>query len=371
MKLSEQRNHLIEEFLAQAGLAGASRRPLAGDASVRRYERVTASNGTLVLMDWPAAADDPPLPTGNGQKPYSAIAHIAESVHPFCAIAEALRAQDISAPQLVATNLDAGLLLLEDFGDALYGQLIDDGNKVNPLYEMAVDLLTMLAERNPSTTIAPTAFTPAYNIPPFDEDAFLIEAQLLMDWYWPAIAGQLPSEEARERFTAVMKDLFYALSPLPRTLVLRDFHSPNLIWLEERRDIARVGVIDFQDALIGPAAYDLVSLLQDARREVPQEREEKMLTRYISARRSAPRFSEEDFRRDYAILGAQRAAKIIGIFCRLAVRDGKPHYLAHIPRVWRYMTRNLSHADLQPLTYFLDEAFPSATRLRPPQVVSL
>jgi aminoglycoside/choline kinase family phosphotransferase len=180
-------------------------------------------------------------------------------------------------------------------------------------------------------------------------NAFLIEVELLLDWYLPRLGAEL-AESERESLRALWRELLQPAIDAPPTWVLRDFHSPNLLWLPKRSEIARLGVLDFQDAVIGPAAYDLASLLQDARVDVTEQLEVALLGRYVRGRRQKqPEFDTTAFIRTYATLAAQRASKILGIFARLDMRDGKPQYLRHLPRVWGYLQRGLGHPALEAL----------------------
>jgi aminoglycoside/choline kinase family phosphotransferase len=195
----------------------------------------------------------------------------------------------------------------------------------------------------------PVASNNDYRLPRYDMDAFLIEAELLLDWYLPSVKAPV-NDKGRADFVALWREALAPAMAAPATWVLRDYHSPNLMWLADRADIARIGVLDFQDAVIGPAAYDVASLLQDARVDVPEELEVALLSRYVRARQSGDdRFEPADFVLLYATLAAQRATKILGIFARLDRRDGKPQYLRHIPRLWRYLQRSLAHPALASL----------------------
>jgi aminoglycoside/choline kinase family phosphotransferase len=188
-----------------------------------------------------------------------------------------------------------------------------------------------------------------HEIPPYDMDAFLIEVELLLDWYLPRLGIDV-GEQWRADYVGLWRDALEAALDAPPTWVLRDFHSPNLLWLPDRPDMARIGILDFQDAVMGPPAYDVASLLQDARVDVPEEIEVALLGRYVRQRRAAdPDFNPADFIRSYVTLAAQRASKILGIFARLDVRDGKPQYLRHMPRISGYLRRSLGHPSLEAL----------------------
>jgi len=197
-----------------------------------------------------------------------------------------------------------------------------------------------------------------HRLPRYDLGAFLIEAELLLDWYLPSVDAP-PTDDMRQTFVALWRDALEPALAAQPTWVLRDYHSPNLLWLADRDDVARIGVLDFQDALIGPAAYDVASLLQDARVDVPEDMEMALLGRYVRARRSDdPRFDVAGFSQLYATLAAQRATKILGIFARLDRRDGKPQYLRHMPRIWTYLQRALAHPALAPLKAWYDGNVP-------------
>jgi hypothetical protein len=335
----------VRGFLDRCGLAGARRQRLQGDASTRIYERMRLHGQDMVLMNAPRRPDGPAV---RGSRPYSAIAHLAEDVKPFVAMARGLRERGFSAPDVVHADLEHGLLVLEDLGD----ERLVAGEPPTPIeerYAAAVDMLVALHAQDLPASI-PVTETLDYRIPYYDEEALLIEAELLVDWYLPRF-GLGGSDSLREDFIALWREaLRPALADAP-TWVLRDFHSPNLLWLSEREGIGRVGLLDFQDALIGPAAYDVASLLQDARVDVPQQTEVALLGRYAQARLADdPNFDLTAFIEVYATLAAQRATKILGIFARLDRRDGKPQYLRHMPRIWGYLQRALTHPSLAAVT---------------------
>ncbi len=339
-----ERIAVTRDFLARAGFASAERRYMQGDASTRSYERLTRDGASYVLMISPQRPDGPPV---RGGKPYSAIAHLADNVTPFVAMAQALRACGLSAPALFAADRAAGLLILEDLGSEAFTA----GHPPAPIearYEVAADLLATL-HRLPLPGVLPVEQGVDYALPRYDLEALLIEVELLVDWYLPFLEATV-SKLRRDAYLALWRDALTPALAQPSTWVLRDFHSPNLLWLEEREGLARVGLLDFQDAVMGPAAYDLASLLQDARVDVPEMMEIALLSRYTRARRAADaQFDAPAFAKVYATLAAQRASKILGIFARLDARDGKPQYLRHVPRVWRYLQRALAHPALAPL----------------------
>lgn len=337
-----------------------------GDASPRRYARLTRpapAPVSAIVMDAPRMPDGPPIRDG---KPYSRIAHLAEDVRPFVAVASALRAAGVSAPSIDAHDLAHGLLVVEDLGAGVFGEELRRGTDQAALWQAAVDVLSHLRGA-PLPPALPLPDGTSYSLPSYDASALAIETELILDWYWLASKGAPVPTEARAEFTGLWEPILARLANLPRRWVLRDYHSPNLIWRPQRKGLDSVGVIDFQDALAGPAEYDLVSLLQDARLDVPPELEARLLSHYCAAvaGTEAGGFDREAFAFAYAALGAQRNTKIAGIFTRLARRDGKPQYLAHLPRIWRYLARDLAHPELAALAAWYGEHFPEAERDRP------
>jgi N-acetylmuramate 1-kinase len=334
----------IRRFLDRSDFGRAIRRRIQGDASTRSYERLTRDGATYVLMNSPRRPDGPPVRNG---KPYSAIAHLAENVTPFVAMTQALRRQGLSAPAIFASDRESGLLVIEDLGE----ELVVGGEPSAPIemrYEAATDLLAELhCEQLP--TVVPVEPGIDYRLPLYDLDAFLIEVDLLPDWYLPKLDVKI-SDSKRDGYRALWREALMPVLAGPHTWVLRDFHSPNLLWLPEREGTSRIGLLDFQDAVIGPEAFDVASLLQDARVDVAEGLEMKLLSRYTRARQAAnATFDTPAFARAYATLGAQRASKVLGIFARLERRDRKPQYLRHLPRVWTYLQRSLAHPALAPL----------------------
>jgi N-acetylmuramate 1-kinase len=331
-------------FIADSGYSGARRTRLKGDASTRSYERLTLIDKQAILMNAPRRSDGPPVRDG---KTYGEIAHLADNVVPFVAMAQALRQYGLSAPAVYQADLDAGLLILEDLGD----EPVVSGDPPLPVrerYETAVDVLLALHEQ-PLPTVLPVAPRLDYRIPPYDMDAFLIEAELILGWFLPRF-GSAVSDTERDEFRGLWRELLAPIIEAPASWVLRDFHSPNLLWLPGRSDLARLGLLDFQDAVIGPPAFDVASLLQDARVDVSEQTELALLGRYVRGRRQSDSgFDSARFVEIYATLAAQRASKILGIFARLDMRDRKPQYLRHMPRVWGYLQRSLGHPALKPL----------------------
>jgi len=344
----------IRAFLAESGFGEAPRRRMEGDASTRIFERLVKDGETFVLMNAPRRPDGPPVRDG---KPYSAIAHLAEDIVPYVALAQGLRDRNLSAPVILYSDLENGLVIMEDLGN----ERIVAGDPPAPIaerYEAAVDLLVSLHRRRlpPRLPVAPLI---EYRLPQYDMDAFLIEAELLLDWYLPRTDAPV-TEGMREEFVSLWREALEPAVEAPPTWVLRDYHSPNLLWLPDRESVARIGLVDFQDAMMGPAAYDVASLLQDARVNVPEELEVALLSHYARARLYDQRFDPASFARLYATLAAQRATKILGIFARLDRRDGKPQYLRHMPRILRYLQRSLAHPALAPLKAWYAANLPPA-----------
>ena len=311
----------VEAFLESAGWAGAAIEPLAGDASFRRYFRITRGEKTAMLMDAPPPNEDP---------------------GPFVRAARWLDANGLRAPRIYAEDLDRGLVLIEDFGLARMRDYLDQWpDDEREVYQNAVDTLVKLHD------------LPAGPFLDYDLAEYQREARLFVDWYCPAqnlyvdVAGYVSAwEEALKPLLARQR---------PGVTVLRDYHAENIMLLGS---LQKQGLLDFQDALIGHRAYDLVSLLQDARRDVPTDVEAEMFERYVNA----AGVQRDDFLADYARLGAQRNAKIVGIFVRLWKRDGKPRYLDLIPRVWRLLELDLSHAALAPVARWFDSNIPAELR---------
>jgi hypothetical protein len=314
----------IHEFLGAAGWAGAQIAPLTGDASFRRYFRLHHEGKRAMLMHAP-----PP-----------------EEPREFLHVGRWLLDQQIRAPQIYAEDLDNGWVLIEDFGDARMRDWLDENPAAeDEAYAAAIDTLADLHRK------------PAGPFPPYDEETYLREAQLFTQWYCPALGLDVDGDGFDAAWREVLAPL--AANQQPGVTVLRDYHAENIMLLAPDSGAGQQGVIDFQDALVGHPAYDLVSLLQDARRDVAPELEARMLARY----RECADCSDE-FDADYARLGAQRNTKIVGIFARLNQRDGKPRYLGLIPRVWEALERDLTHSALAPVAQWFDANIPADLRAR-------
>jgi len=344
------RSLAMRAFLASAGWGNAQRRHLTGDASARSYETVRLEGETQrILMNSLPLVMGPPVRDG---KPYAEIAHTSKTVTAFFAIDRALREAGICAPEIYAQDLDNGFLLIEHLGST--GVLDADRNPIRERYLAAAELLADMHGRQwPSCIEAAPGVI--HEVPPFDREAMLIEVDLLVDWYVPAVTGKPAGDSLRARYRQEWNDALDRIEGGEITLMQRDYHSPNLIWRAERSGHDRLGVIDFQDALIGPTAYDLASLAMDARATVPREVEQATVDAYLAARRAAGPFDEAAFLEAYALMAAQRNSKILGIFVRLHRRDGKPGYLKHLPRIRDYLRRALAHPALASLRAFYEE----------------
>ena len=330
------RADFIESFVEKAGWHDVRRSPLAGDASFRRYERVSANGDSCVLMDAPPPHED---------------------VRPFLLLAGHLRNLGYSAPRVLAQDAENGLVLLEDLGDDTYTRALAAGADERELYEHAIDLLIDLHSQHLVVAVPD-------GLEPYDDAKMLEEAALFTDWYLPNTLHVPTAAPKRQAFLTIFRRLLPYVHEVPETLVLRDFHADNLMWLPKRRGLAACGLLDFQDAVVGPTAYDVMSLLEDARRELRPGLDEAMLARYHAA---FPGRDRRAFEMAYAILGAQRHCKVIGIFTRLAYRDRKFDYLKHIPRVWRLLQRSCRHPMLAPLREWLDANVPITQRTVPVQ----
>jgi tRNA threonylcarbamoyl adenosine modification protein YjeE len=339
-----KRTFAIRDLLDTAGMKHAHRRHLTGDASTRSYERVRAGMQEAVLMNWPRR---PKGPAGSeAAVSYERLVHLATDCRPFVAIGEELRRRGFAAPAVLASDLDAGLLVLEDLGG---GGIVESGRPNPERYGEAVRLLAeMHGQSWPDEAYLPDGTV--HKVPRYSRKALLTEADLFLDWYVPYATGAEASEGLRDEYHSLWEAAFDRISGADTGWVLRDYHSPNVIWRGKETGLARVGLIDYQDAVIGPVAYDVASILLDARVDISVALERDLFGIYIEARRAAHAgFDEEGFSAAYAVMGAQRIAKILGIFVRLDRRDGKPVYLNHLPRMRSYLDRVLAHPVLSDL----------------------
>jgi N-acetylmuramate 1-kinase len=315
------------EFLAACGWEGSEILPLAGDASFRRYFRVVNGDRSAVLMDAPPPHEDP---------------------RPFIAVAEWLASRGLNAPAILARDLDKGLLLLADFGDARLRETLDtDPQRERELYELATDVLVHLHGHPPMEAL-----------PPHGLDQWLAELELFTDWYCPAVGAQVDVEAYRRAWTEVLTPV--AEDGLAPVTVLRDYHAENIMLVADRDGVGHFGLLDFQDALAGHPAYDLASVLEDARRDVPPDIEQAMIRRYVTATGQA-----ETFERAYWALAAQRNTRILGVFTRLWKRDNKPGYRRFQPRMWGLLERDLAQPHLEPVRRWFDSNIAPEHRREP------
>jgi len=304
------------DFLAASGWEGAEILPLAGDASFRRYFRVVQGSRTAVLMDAPPPHEDP---------------------QPFIAVAEWLISRGLTAPEILARDLDKGLLLLGDFGSARLRETLDtDPGRERELYELATDLLVELHRHPPMASLRPHGL-----------DQWLEELKLFTEWYCPAVSADFDADSYESAWRQVLEPV--ASDGLGPVTVLRDYHAENIMLVEGRDGIAHFGLLDFQDALAGHPAYDLASVLEDARRDVPPAIERAMIGRYVAATGHA-----EALERAYWALAAQRNTRILGVFTRLWKRDNKPGYRRFQPRMWGLLERDLAEPHLTPVREWFD-----------------
>jgi aminoglycoside/choline kinase family phosphotransferase len=351
-------------FLKAAGLAHAVRRPLPGDASTRRYERLVLPSGqTLMLMDAPPLAESPPCdpawgPAERTAAGWNAMARLAAGrVDAFAAAAAYLRGRGLSAPQVLALDAPQGLAVIEDFGEGVFARLVEAGHDERELYFAAVDVQARLHAEPPPAVLSVDGLS--WPLQPYDAVALKAGADLFVDWQ-PALDPALDfGPAARAEWDALWAAIAARGHAGAAVFAHRDFHAENLLWLADRQGPARVGLIDFQDAVLAHPAWDLHSLLQDARRDVAPELEAAALDRYFDHR---PGLDREAFLADYAALAALNEARILGVFARLIVRDGKPRYRAFLPRMWRQLERNLESPALEGLKAWFDRHVPEGVR---------
>jgi N-acetylmuramate 1-kinase len=338
-RLKEAR--LIYDFLGASGWCHAHRERVAGDASGRRFERLSRGSETAILMIAPPPKHGPILRDG---KTYRMMARLSDHLASFVAMADGLRAYGFSAPEVFAKDIDHGLALVEDFGS----ETIAPEGVANPdRYQSAALLLAQLHSLHlPRDLILRSGGV--YQLTDYDLEPLLIEAELFLEWYWPAFIGHHLTDAMRQSFRDVWTALLSPVLEGACTWTLRDYHSPNLFWLPSRKNIKRIGLIDLQDALWGHPAYDVASLLHDARADISSDLEAELFATYCRARlKTDPAFDQANFAAAYAVFAAQRATKILGIFVRLDRRDGKPEYLTHLPRILTYLERAMRHPALE------------------------
>lgn len=337
----------LRSFLQRIGHGADMRQLFAGDASPRIYELIESDrHPPFIVMDQrfsPAGS-----PVWNG-KAYRDVAHTTTpTVHPFVAIATALRGKGFASPHILYQDLDDNFLALEHLGN---GSFLDTAGKpIVERYALAARLLAKIQSAKIAQHLQSDSIV--WDLPVYDRDALMIEVSLALDWYLPYRLGRNASEAERAEFFACWDELFATLQPSNYGMVLRDYHSPNLVWRQQESGFDQIGVLDFQDALWGPSAYDLASLAQDARVTIEPEMEAATIAAYIDAKLPAINFNKEEFLQDYSLMALQRNTKILGIFIRLDKRDGKPQYLAHLPRIETYVRRTLKASGFSRLQAF-------------------
>jgi aminoglycoside/choline kinase family phosphotransferase len=372
--LSEQ-----DTFLQKSGWGDAVVTPLPGDASTRRYARLTRGNDRAMLMLQPQNAEAPTAAADADEAErralgYNAVARLAGAdCGRFAAVSNYLRDRGLAAPQIHAADFPQGLVILEDFGDALFADVLAQGGSEDELYKSAVEVLARLHAHPAPRHLPLAANGDAYPLFAYDEVALLAETDLLTEWYLPLALGRAAMETEFLEHRRLWRAALDSIAGNPPVFVHRDYHAQNLIWMPERDGISRVGLIDFQDAVAGSRAYDLVSLIEDARRDVSPELAEIATRHYLAAMNAqGTTVDETQFRHEMAVMAAQRNAKIVGIFARLYKRDGKDRYLAYLPRVWAYLERDLAHPSLAALRAWYDRTIPPSLRSpRPSEKVQL
>ncbi len=363
------RQNAMKDFLAGAGWGAATVSPWLGDASTRRYARLAMAGRNAMLMDQPQDAEGAVAPPGAGEEVrralgYNALARLAGAdCARFAAAASWLRSHGLAAPDIYAADHKQGFVILEDLGDALFAEVLADGGDEKQLYESAVEVLAKIHAND-----APSALSADKPLFAYDEAALVAEADLLVEWFLPLALDRKVTEAEVSEHRALWRAALAGIGKSRRVFVHRDYHAENLLWLPQRRGVARVGLIDFQDALAGSPAYDLISLVEDARRDVRPELAQAATAHYLAAMRAqGTPVDEAAFRHEMAVMAAQRNAKIVGIFARLYKRDGKPRYLAFLPRVWAYLERDLAHPALSDLRAWYDRVIPKdQRRVEPP-----
>ena len=353
----------MREFLAASGWGDAAVTPLPGDASTRRYFRLADGARQALLMDQPQGAETPAAPpdaSADARRAlgYNAVARLAGAdVGRFAAVARWLRDRGLSAPEVLAADTTHGFLVLEDLGDALFADVVAGGGDEPALYNNAVEVLAKLhAEPAPLAIGGKPLFA-------YDDTALLAEIDLATEWYLPHALDRAATADEVAEHHGLWQAALAGIAGSPRVFVHRDYHAQNLLWLPQRSGVGRTGLIDFQDAVAGSRAYDIISLLEDARRDVDPAVAKSALQHYLRTMTAqGTSVDEPAFRAEMAAMAAQRNAKIVGIFARLFRRDAKPRYLALLPRVWGHLTNDLAHPSLAPLRAWYDRTIPLETR---------
>ena len=333
---------VIRDFLDAANYSGAERRFLAGDASLRTFETVTREEDRAVLMRWPFQDGALSAPI----RAYMEKVHLAQDCRSVVAIGSELRERGFLAAEIYAADLESGLILSQDLGSET---IVDRGKPVLERYRAAVDVLARMHEEIWPAMVTVSG-TDDYEVPPYSPEALIAEASLFLDWYVPEVTGEPADQRTRLEFETLWRTALEGITDAQSGWVLRDFHSPNLLWQQAASGSERIGLIDLQDTVIGPVAYDVASLLFDARTDIGEELETSLFDAYVSARENrSPDFDRSGFSKAYSVMATQRNSKLLGIFVRLARRDGKPAYLRHLPRILGYLDRVLDRQDMSDL----------------------
>ena len=354
----------MREFLSSAGWGDASVTPLPGDASTRRYARLKDGARIAMLMDQPQGAETPTAPADASEETrralgYNAVARLAGAdCARFVAASAWLRGHGLAAPQIHAIDAAGGFVILEDLGDDLFADVLAGGGDEKVLYEAAVDVLAKIHAHD-----APAALSADKPLFVYDNIALTAETDLLIEWFAPLALGRALTDPEIADHRRLWRAALEGIGGGRRVFVHRDYHAQNLLWLPARQGVARVGLIDFQDAVAGSAAYDLISLTEDARRDVSPQIAQAATAHYLAAMAAQGMpVDEPAFRHEMAVMAAQRNAKIVGIFARLYKRDDKPRYLDLLPRVWGYLERDLQHPALAQLRAWYDRVIPRDQR---------
>jgi len=362
----------MHDFLRASGWGDAAIAPLPGDASTRRYARLTLGGASALLMDQPQSAETPAAPPGATPDErralgYNAVARLAGAdCARFAAAAGYLRGLGLAAPEILAADHARGFVLLEDLGDDLFADVLAGGGDEMALYKTAVEVLAKLHVADAPLFLTSREGETDLRLPLhiYDETALIAETDLLTEWFFPLALGRKATAEENEAHRALWRTALNELDRARRVFVHRDYHAQNLLWLPGRAGAARVGLIDFQDAVAGSPAYDLVSLTEDARRDVIPAVAKAATAHYLEAMQAQGMpLDPAAFRREMAVMAAQRNAKIVGIFARLYLRDGKARYLSLLPRVWRHLTQDLEHPALAGLRAWYDRVIPPQKRI--------
>lgn len=370
-----ERQAAMQDFLARSGWGAASVTRLPGDASTRHYARLAMDGRKAMLMDQPQGAESPTAPANASEETrralgYNAVARLAGAdCARFAAVAAWLRGHGLAAPGIYAADHANGFVILEDLGDALFADVLAQDGDEKALYEAAVEVLAKLHAQDAPSYLPPPAAAregeadlrfPLYN---FDQTALMAETDLLIEWFMPLVLGRKATETEAAEHRGLWRTALSGIGMMRRVFVHRDYHAQNLLWLPERNGVARVGLIDFQDAVAGSPAYDLISLTEDARRDVSPELAQIATNHYLAAMKAqGTPLEEHAFRQEMAVMAAQRNAKIVGIFARLYKRDGRRRYLAFLPRVLGHLERDLAHPALGDLRAWYDRVIPKDRR---------